>query len=87
MLTMPHKTNKPQQATPLCKPAEENPLDIIKQAILRLDVFNEMLWDETGLPAINMKNEAMCSGVYWSINSICRDIDGALKLLETERQP
>lgn len=79
---MTHKTDKPQQAIPLCKAVEEDPRDTIRQAILRLDVFNEMLWDETGMPVINLKNEAMCSGVYWSINSICRDIEGALELLQ-----
>jgi hypothetical protein len=84
---MARKANKPQQSTQLCKAVEEDPRDTIRQAILRLDVINEMLWDETGLPVINLKNEDMCSGVYWSINSICRDINGALELLQAEQQP
>lgn len=84
---MAHKTNKPQQPIQLCKAVEEDPRDTIRQAILRLDVINEMLWDETGMPVINLKNADMCSGVYWSINSVCRDINGALELLQAGQQP
>jgi len=61
---------------------EVEPLDIISHAVQRLDIFNSMLWDETGLPAVNLDNKAVCSSIYWSLDSIRCDIADALELLQ-----